>query len=438
MKSRLETSGSAWVEFDSSARYYSPARAAGERARRLVPAEFEELITEASHKNGYRREEAVARIASLDRVELLPALALRACDWVPQVRDRARQAIATRLLADLDATIPVLLPVAVAVGSRRAGRWLLDNLTDFLQVGSPGLLAACLTVPDLEARRLVYETIEANAEQLVRAALTDHDVRIRRQCAREALRRFPETASELMNGTGPVRALAVEALAEDTELVGAALSDRSSSVRVAAQYLLRRKGIDPAVRYRELLSADEPPPIGALAGLADTGSSSDVPLFTRWLTHPLPRGRAQAVRALRLSRHTPISLLLPLLEDSPSVTKQVVLALEEQAGALDMAYLWELLEPARPIHLQQAALRLLRARSVWAGILADLRLLVTREGDMYAAGRGSLISWANFGSGRTYARPTAVQRVQLEPLLAAAESDLPQVVELIRFHLKDS
>jgi len=84
------------------------------------------LALAACHPDGHEREAAVTRLAGLDHPLVLPVLALRAADWVPQVRDRARSAVETRLGSAL-ATL-ALAPMARALRARRDGRWLADRL----------------------------------------------------------------------------------------------------------------------------------------------------------------------------------------------------------------------------------------------------------------------------------------------------------------------
>lgn len=55
------------------------------------------LIIASCHHDGYVREAAVARLAEIDDPAAIPALALRAADWVNEVLTRARLALEQQL-----------------------------------------------------------------------------------------------------------------------------------------------------------------------------------------------------------------------------------------------------------------------------------------------------------------------------------------------------
>ncbi|MPZ82209.1 MAG: hypothetical protein GEV28_18145 [Actinophytocola sp.] len=86
-----------------------------------------ELVLVACHPDGRVREAAVDRLVGLSHLFVPPVLALRAADWVPEVRDRARRACA-RLLETGRGTA-ALAPVAKALRYRRDGGWLAARLT---------------------------------------------------------------------------------------------------------------------------------------------------------------------------------------------------------------------------------------------------------------------------------------------------------------------
>ncbi|MFD8499147.1 hypothetical protein [Amycolatopsis sp. NPDC059657] len=434
MNSQRERSGKAWVEFDQRAR--GSGRNLAGLGRELVPDDLLDVICKASDRDGHVREKAVLRMAAAGRAELLPALVLRAADWVPQVRVAAMRALVESLRADLEAAVPALLPVAVAIGERQHGRWLLGNLEDFLRAGSPELIRACLRIPDAKARQAVSAIVSdrRTVEDLVDTALTDRDTLIRVQCAKDAVRRSPEVASILLRrGVSGVRVVALFALREHTDLLEAALDDRSGHVRSVAQYLLTRAGGDPAARYRALVAAGDPPSVGALGGLADVGTPEDASLVLPWLAHPLPRGRAEVVRALRRFRAVSVPTLVPLLTDSPVVSRQVVAALTDHAALVDEDHLWTLVDSDVAPFVRIGALRLLRERGSWEQAITDLRLAITRDDELARIARESLAH--GYGQRLTYLQPRPAQRARLDALLERADPDL---AGYLRPWLKDS
>jgi hypothetical protein len=408
-----------------------------------------ERLLAACHPNGFVREAVVAAIAKRDVDVALPMLALRAADWVPEVRDRARQAC-QRHLDDAPAeAITFLAPVAFAVRARREGGWLVAALDSLLRDGPPEALTTALAAADWRVRRFAYgiglSTGRLSAEQLLHAATTDHDLPIRVMCAEAAIR----AARAAGDGDVPRRLLASRAAAIRAEAVyslGAAgetgpaieaLVDRSALVRATAQVVVRRAGTDPATRYRALLAGQEPPDPTVIAGLGETGTRSDIDLLRPWLTHPGSRGRAETVRALRRHGDTSPRLLLPLLADPvSSVTRQVTLSVLTQVTALDEDVLRSFLHDARPHHVRTAAYRLLRACDVWTRISVDLELVDDPVPAIRGDARADLANWIAHESATTYSFPDKARAAELSALLAAAEASLgPGQTDLLRFHL---
>src|SRR6266513_5061895 len=113
-----------------------------------------------------------------------------------------------------------------------------------------------------------------------------------------------------------------------------------------------------------------------LAGLGETGNSSDTALLTRWLQHPIAKGRAAALRALRmLGGATPANAAKLLEDSSAAVTREAATALIGRAAELDGGFLETLVEADQPRHVRVAAFRLLRERELWTRLGTDLRFV---------------------------------------------------------------
>ncbi|MDT0269628.1 hypothetical protein RM844_25420 [Streptomyces sp. DSM 44915] len=407
------------------------------------------LALAAAHPSGHVREAAVAELASLEDVLALPALVLRAADPVPQVRDPARAALTRRLREPDGAALVGAAPVALVLRDRRAGRWLADRIENVLRGGPDATLHAALAAQDWRTRRTAHLTALAagrlDLPRLLRAARHDRDPLTRAVCAEAAVRtavaaRAVDLVRPLLaNGAAVVRAAAVQALAGAGEVGPArdALPDRNPLVRATAQAAARRAGLEPAACYRELLAVAAPEP-GAIAGLGETGSGSgDADLVRPWLTHPRPRGRAAAVRALRRLGAAEPALLAPLLTDpSGAVTRQLAVALRPHAGALDPAYLRGLLAVDQPGHVRLAAYRLLHARDVWTRLLVDLELFTDPSAVLRARARNDLVTWATREAATTYGMPAGATAAALAARLAEAEDVLgPERSRRLRFLL---
>lgn len=426
-----------WLALDVSTRrslWYTPEWAK-DAARRLAnsPGPLD-LLLAACHPNGFVRESAVA---SLDERTALPVLALRAADWVPQVRDRARQVCREYLDHSPSDAITFLAPVAFALRARQMGGWLADTVENLLRDGPPEAMTAALATKHSRIRRSAYsialQSGRLDAEQMLRAATTDPDLPIRIMCAQAAIRAGGDPRRLLHSATAAIRAEAVQFLGEAGPAL-AALPDRSALVRATAQAIVRRSGTDPATRYRALL-ADTPPSPSVIAGLGETGTQSDVSLLLPWLAHPTSRGRAETVRALRRRGYTSPEVLLPLLADPvSSVTRQVTLSLLDQAGSLDVQSLQPLLDQSQPRHVRAAACRLLRAHDTWTRISVDLQLLQDPDPAVRADARDDIRNWLHRDAATTYSFPTGAVAEELSTLLTRAEPILGSA-DYLRFHL---
>lgn len=442
-----------WLTLDVSARrsLWHASRWAETGARRLVadqPGPLD-LLLAACHPDGFVREAAVAAISEVDDVVVLPTLALRAADWVPEVRDRARRVCRRYLDHAPTEAITILAPVALALRDRQAGGWLADALDGLLRDGPSEALATALAAKDWRTRRAAHiiglNSDRVGVDQMVRAATTDSDLPIRIMCAEAAIRAARAVGNRdvprrlLAGGTAAVRAEAVRALGAAGEVGPAteALTDRSAFVRATAQAIVRRAGTNPASRYRALLAAQQPPNPSVIAGLGETGNHSDTDLLRPWLAHPASRGRAEAVRALRRHGCTSPQLLLPLLTDPiSSVTRQVTLSLRRQADTLDEHSLRSVLHQPHQRHVRMAAYRLLRARDTWTRITVDLQLIDDPVPAIRTDARADLTNWLARDAATTYSFPPGPRTDELATLLTDAEVILgAHQTRLLRFHL---
>ncbi len=442
-----------WLALDVSARrsWWHGPQWAGAVTRRLLDDQrgLLDLLLAACHPDGYVREAAVAAMSERDEPTALPVLALRAADWVPEVRDRARQACRRCLDNAPNDAITFLAPVALALRARQTGGWLADAVDALLPGGSPKALATALASKDRRVRRTAHliglDAGRLSIDQMLRAATTDSDLPIRTMCAEAAIRAARAVGDQeiprrlLASGTAAVRAEAVHALGAAGDISPAieALPDRSALVRATAQAIARRAGVDPATRYRELLAAQQPPTSSVIAGLGETGSDSDISLLRPWLAHPNSRGRAETIRALRRLGCTWPHLLLPLLTDPvSSVTRQATLSLRPQSSTLDEHSLRPLLDQTKPHHVRMAAYQLLRARDTWTRISVDLQLINDPTPTIRTQAHADLKNWLIHDAATAYASPTGPRAEELSALLIDAEAVLGTGhLDVLRFHL---
>ncbi len=281
--------------------------------------------------------------------------------------------------------------------------------------------------------------------ELLDAAAHDGDLVIRVQCAEQAIRdavaadQVSEVRVLVDSRTAAVRAAAVSALARAgyVEVAEAALADRNPMVREIAQAAARRTGADPAQRYRDLVSANNPPDPAAVAGLGETGTKTDAALIALSLQHPVSRGRVEAVRALRRLSTVDLPTLGGMIDDpSPAVTRQVVATLVPYAGDIQPERLGVLLAANQAPYVRTAAYRLLRAQGLWTRLLTDLDLYDDPEDDLRTRARGDLFGWLDNEAATAYLTPTGATAQRFDLVLQRAATSIgPDRSRLLRFHL---
>ncbi|HEY0697065.1 MAG TPA: hypothetical protein VGD43_04575, partial [Micromonospora sp.] len=249
-----------------------------------------------------------------------------------------------------------------------------------------------------QERRFVFDRVLAQGRlrtpDLVTFAESDPDVRVRARAAEGACRdavwtRRHDVLRRLARSARPeVRVVALTGLVrvgQDADVAGY-LNDDAPLVRAVARDAARRLGIDVRARYRTAVDTGEPA-LGAIAGLAETGSAADAPLLQRLLRHERAGVRAQAVRGLRLLEAVVAGEVVTLLRDpSPAVVREATTALRPVVGALPPNLPWELLSDGRT-ELRRAGYRLLRGRGVGVELRAALILAVDADPRLAERGR---------------------------------------------------
>ncbi|MEU1589591.1 hypothetical protein [Micromonospora sp. NPDC005710] len=437
-----------WLAVDAALRdqWWSAPRWSRLLATDLTGGEVEllHLVVAGCHHDGRIREAAVAHLADHRHPAALAVLALRTVDWVAQVRQRAREAIEDSW-SPSRGSMTQLAEMAFALRGRNEGAWLAERVEAALRDLPLDGLEPLLTARDRRTRRAAYRAATTggllSVHRLTTAAMKDDDLPIRTMCAQAAVAATSDPAQVrtlLASRTALVRAEALQAVTAVGELAAAesALSDRHPLVRAIAQAALRRSGADPALSYRLLCGGSEPPVPGAVAGLGETGDAADARLVRPWLAHPRSRGRVEAVRALRRLGVTRSAELLPLLRDeSGAVTRQVVVALRHDLGALAPGMLEGLLSLSNAPHVRFAGYRLLTAGNAWQRLITNLRLIDDPDDRLRGNVRSDLTAWLNRQAATTYHGPSRKQAADLDELIEHARPVLDDdKVRLLRFH----
>ncbi|WP_225980855.1 HEAT repeat domain-containing protein [Micromonospora sp. B006] len=394
------------------------------------------------HGDGRVRERAVAAMIARPYAEVMPFLVVRTADWVAPVRDRARAGLAVLLADDADVYLPAVLPMALRLEAWARAGFAVAQVRVAVLVAPEQLWRGLFASAGGRERRFVLDTVLARGglrtPDLVTVAESDPDVRVRARAAEAACRDAVWTRRHDLlrrlarSARAEVRVVALTGLAragQDADVAGH-LDDEAPLVRAVARDAARRLGRDAREHYRAGVDADEPV-VGAIAGLAETGSVADAPLLLRLLGHEKPEVRAQAVRGLRLLDAVVVGELVALVRDpSPAVVREVALALRPVAGALPPALLWELLRDGR-VELRRAGYKLLRGRGAGVELQAALILVADMDKRLAERGKADAIRLARDAASTTWRRSprpelrvTEAERVELLALAARAAARL--------------
>lgn len=326
-------------------RYWRYERALDDVALSLRAGKAGRLTTAiaASHRDGRVRELAVTRLLANPRPETLPFLLLRMTDWASPVSDVARAGV-VRLLHDDPATY--LRPAAetmLHLGRRRRGGFGVRQLYAAAYDVPAAVLEQLMCSVNSAVPRFVLEVRtrrgDLKLDELIPLALTHSDKRIRVRAGEAVARdavwtgRVDVLRKLATCRHGEVRISALTGLARlgHWEEIAGLLDDPSTLIRALARDAARRTGVDAVVWYRSAVSGANPP-LGAIAGLAESGRAEDGPLLYPLLRHPVAKVRAQAVGALRILDAVPVDSVRPMVEDpSRRVARAALKALETRA-----------------------------------------------------------------------------------------------------------
>ncbi|MEU6398422.1 hypothetical protein ABZ867_15825 [Streptomyces cinnamoneus] len=394
------------------------------------------------HPRGWVREAALAEPDA--PAELVAVLTT---DSAAPVRDRARALLEHLLVARPEATLRALTPLALRLGRRARGGWILERFEEALRrqaaaappwwhlpgpsapshggTGAAAVLAELLDRPDRQARQFAVRLAltgpgRADALECARRAAAESDPAAAGLWTDAALAAADDTVIDVLAGarTPAVRAAGVTALRRAGRAAEGVshLADRSALVRSCARWLVGQDGGDPHEHYRWLVRDPAGPSPYAVAGLAECGRGEDTDLLRGLVAHPAGPVRAAALAGLR-RRDAVVadSVLLALLDDpTPSVAREASLGLLPAAGRLDPAHLAGRLDPRGPLHVRRAAFRLLRAR----GGIHALRAAVALIDDWHPRTRET-------------AR-TAVRACQWHPAAFDGEADRTELAALLK------
>jgi HEAT repeat protein len=325
---------------------------------KLQPAEVASLIADPScrstllgfvsfHRNGYVRHEAVRLLSSIHDGSELPFLLIRQNDWVEPISADSRAAVRSRLKEESLPPFLRCLPLVVHLlkFSRHDHSEVVHRIIEMLlRPDKDASLKEVLQSSNREVRREVMRiALEFGGQHQARVVShgldsTDAVVRYWSSCKVRScfpLAAIDETIRCLQQDRYmPVRreGLSLEAYTypeRNQDVWQRALLDLSASIRDLARFQLQKSpGFCPVDYYRKWL-ATHGPSLAAIAGLGETGDSTDLSTLRLFMKSQLPGWRRAATRGLAaLGKETVVAELLECFwDESPGVVREAGLRL---------------------------------------------------------------------------------------------------------------
>lgn len=395
----------------------------------------------AMSPDGYLREVAVRQLGG-ELPWSFPLLALRATDWVAEVRRAAQAALES---AETDCLVEHLPLLAGLCGSRgRAG-----DLSDWLERRMAGeeaveALGRARHHTDVGVRHAAWRRLAQQRPELVteeiEQALSDGDVAIRLWAARRledlGRERLVALAPTLLGDpVGRVRAVGLSialdvASEEHDRLAEGSVGDRSLAVRRVAQTYLSARSFDLSGLYTRLLR--ERVSAARVLGLAEVGGRAALPQLEALLGHDRPSVRRAAMRAIGMvaPEDAPRLALECISDDSEPLARDALRILAGTAattGLLAHIAAAGTSDPRPSVRI--TALGALK-RSRWRALALALAQLTDVDAEVRTHAKQVLGTWLT-ESARAYYAPKEEERFLIERHLANASSNQREAIEFV-------
>ncbi|MBY6213096.1 HEAT repeat domain-containing protein [Microbulbifer agarilyticus] len=300
------------------------------------------LLAYTKDWNGYRREEAIRRLDSLDGPGILVALIERLNDWVPEVRQVAKTVFFRRLESEDCTELVNALPNIYQLAERSR-----DNHQPVICAVEKHLirpecsesLIAGLNNSNIQVARACYDLLLYRqvlpAQELLRIGFASSDWHIRRgslEClnllSESEIR--PALSIALRDKFPPIRRIALRVLLECSPSVVEVvpfLFDRNISIREIAIKHLKEYEFPIYQEYKELLQAPNArQQVIALWGVTKTHHEQAVDIVTTKLDSQFISVRREALECLaKLDEDKAHShIIAAFFDDSPGITRTAI------------------------------------------------------------------------------------------------------------------
>jgi HEAT repeat protein len=347
----------------------------------------EDLLRLSSSFDGFKRENAVRRLGLIGDPVAIPALIVRANDWVPEVRAAAYGAL-VKMLTPANAvafvsSLPQLLHLQKCTRGDHSS--LLQAVQEFLvRDGNVEALHASWQSENVPVARLVTRLLIAKqalpASQIIRHGLAHEDVVIR-AIAIDLLRDledddFEQALAKALNDRYmPVRREAFQQLmrrAPERGLVAARsfLFDPSAAMReLALRHLLAAGESAEAIYFHEFTENFDRVSVVrcVLWGWSALNCRSRLGQVEQLLSSPSPTVRRAALQAIiKLSpEQAPRHLEAALADPAPSTSKEAARWIRKLGLSLDVDTLIAIARSRNEVHVTHACYYAARGGSKW-------------------------------------------------------------------------
>ena len=421
----------------------------------------EDLVRLSSSFDGFRRENAVRRLGLIGNPVAIPALIVRANDWVPEVRAAANDAL-VKMLTPANAlafvsSLPQLLHLQKCTRGDHSS--LLQAVQEFLvRDGNVEALHASWRSENAPVARLVTRLLIAKqtlpAAQIIRHGLAHEDVVIRaividllRDLAGDDFEQALATA--LHDRYMPVRREAFQQLMRRAPERGLAaarrfLFDPSAAIReLALRHLLAAGEPAEAIYFHAFTeSMDRVSVIQCvLWGWTAMNCRTRLAQVEQLLSSPSPTVRRAALQAIiKLSpEQAPRHLEAALADPAASTSKEAARWIRKLGLSLDVDTLIAIARSRNEVHVIHACYYVARGGSKWDWLKFVLSVYpapssgVTREA-LYT----EIDLWQCYFN-RSGAQPDRRTRHELGALIGACKSHLQgRQFELLEFTWRTS
>jgi HEAT repeat protein len=391
---------------------------------------LEDLLSMSEHWDGYKRENAVRRLGMLGNPLAIQKLLVRVNDWVPEVRDAARESILKLAVTDNTEAFIHYLPDLYHL--RTCGRgdhrvfieaieaFLSDNeSSNFLIQGldneDPLVVRHCMSLiirHDLLATETIVQKCLDHSDVVVRVRASG----LLRKLNGEILESVLSKA--LIDRFMPIRReafqIAIRHSAYSKDLPEKYLFDRHPSIRGLAIRFLVKNGVDVKTIYLRNIKSLEPKILRCVIwGLGELNCSESISSIKGFLNNSHPSVRKQTINSLaKLMEDGSSEILISCLgDDSSAVCKEAARLLSKHGVTFTCDQLLVIIERSGHKHTLDTCFGIARRINKWERLVFIASLFDERYRTKFRDVdqlRNSIRQWDDEFN-RSYSQPTKDQ-----------------------------